>query len=241
MLACVFALASLAYAAPQFPALTGPVVDEAGVLDVQNSSALDAALRDFQKRTGHQFVVVTLKDLQGYEIADYGYQLGRYWKIGDAKRDDGVLLIVAPQERKLRIEVGYGLEGVLPDAMAHHIIKRIMLPHMRQGDMQGGILAGAQAIMQQLAVDAETAQKNIAAVTQNDAQQVDPVQALIFFAAFALFMFFAARSRRRAILWGGGLGGYGGWGGGGFGGGGFGGGGFGGGGSFGGGGASGGW
>ena len=242
LLACVWGLAGQGAAAPNFPQLSGRVVDAAGILDKQNAAALDQQLRDFEARTAHQFVVVSLPDLQGYDIADYGYQLGRHWKIGDAKRDDGILLIIAPQERKLRIEVGYGLEGAMPDVMAHHIIQRIMLPRMREGDMQGGVMAGAAAIMQQLSLDAGAAQKNVQAVSQQEEQQIDPLQALIFFAFFAFFMFMAARNRRRARLWDAGYGGMGGWGVGGFGGGGFGGGGFGvGGGSFGGGGASGGW
>src|SRR5215510_9002444 len=94
-----------------FPRLTGRVVDEAGILDPQTKAALEQKLADFEAKTTGQFVVVTLKSLQGTSIEDYGYQLGRAWGIGQKDKNSGVLLIVAPNERKVRIEVGYGLEG----------------------------------------------------------------------------------------------------------------------------------
>jgi uncharacterized protein len=92
-------------------------------------------------------VVVTLPSLQGYAIDDYGYQLGRHWGIGQAERDNGVLLIVAPSEREVRIEVGYGLEGVLTDAGSHAIIQDVMLPQFRDGHYEAGILQGVNAIL----------------------------------------------------------------------------------------------
>ena len=97
--------------APKFPALTGRVVDDAGVLDASTQSQLTDMLAAHESATGEQVVVVTLDSLQGFSIEDYGYQLGRYWGIGQKGKNTGALLIVVPKEHKVRIEVGYGLEG----------------------------------------------------------------------------------------------------------------------------------
>jgi uncharacterized protein len=109
-----------------FPPLTGRVVDEAGVLDATARAALTEALADLEKKTTNQLVVVTLKSLQGTSIEDYGYQLGRRWEIGQKDRNNGALLIVAPTERKVRIEVGYGLEGTLTDAISKFSVEDLI-------------------------------------------------------------------------------------------------------------------
>ena len=114
----VLLLSTSLWAAPEFPALSGRVVDEAGLLTPAQTQSLTQALAAAEQNTSNQLVVVTLPDLQGYDIADYGYQLGREWGIGSKENDNGVLLIVAPNDRKVRIEVGYGLEGVLTDALS---------------------------------------------------------------------------------------------------------------------------
>src|SRR3569623_793980 len=101
-----------AEAAPKFPALTGRVVDDAHILSEQTRSDLDQKLAGLEAKTSRQLVVVTLSSLQGYEISDYGYQLGRAWGIGQAKRNNGVIFIIAPKEHRARIEVGYGLEPI---------------------------------------------------------------------------------------------------------------------------------
>lgn len=132
---------------PAFPALSGPVVDQAAILGPATEQALDAELREHQTAHGSQVVVVTLSTLGGYEIADYGFRLGRHWGIGDAARDDGALLIVAPNERAVRIEVGRGLEGVLTDALSRIIIEREVLPRFKQGDYDGGVRAGVTAML----------------------------------------------------------------------------------------------
>ena len=116
-------LALPAAAAPKFPALTGRVVDDAHVLTDQTKGDLDQKLAALEAKTSRQLVVVTLPSLQGYEISDYGYQLGRAWGIGQAKLNNGVLFIIAPNEHKVRIEVGYGLEPVLTDALSEVIIQ----------------------------------------------------------------------------------------------------------------------
>lgn len=138
---------ALARAEPPIPALTGRVVDQAGILDRPTVDAITNQLAGYESSTGNQVVVVTLPDLKGYPIEDWGLALGRGWGIGQAGKNNGVLLIVAPKDRDLRIEVGYGLEGDLPDATANTIIESEIVPYFKRGDMQGGVRAGVNAIL----------------------------------------------------------------------------------------------
>lgn len=141
-------LASVAEAkTPQFPPLTGRVVDSAGILDTGTVAALDSLLAGHEQQTGEQVVIATIPDLGGDDIADYGYQLGRAWGIGQKDKDNGALLIVAPNEKQVRIEVGYGLEGVLTDAISRMVIDQLILPRFRAGDIPGGIVAGTRGIL----------------------------------------------------------------------------------------------
>jgi uncharacterized protein len=156
-------VASPALAAPKFPPLTGRVVDDAGILSADTEAKLTAELEALQQETGHQLVVATLPDLQGYEIEDYGYQLGRAWGIGGAKADDGAILIVAPTQRKVRIEVGYGLEPVLTDAMTSLILQRKVLPAFKAGDLEKGVVDGTEAIIAQLGLPPAEARAQAAA------------------------------------------------------------------------------
>ncbi len=162
---CAALLAALALAwpvaaltAPTFPPLTGRVVDNANLLSPAAEAKLDGDLAALESSTGRQLVVATLPDLQGYEIEDYGYQLLRTWGIGRKAQDDGAILIVAPAQRKVRIEVGYGLEPVLTDAISSLIIQRAVLPPFKAGRMEDGVVAGAEAIIAQLALPADQAQ-----------------------------------------------------------------------------------
>jgi uncharacterized protein len=165
-LALVLAFAGMLFAAPAkaaaptFPPLTGRVVDDAHVLSPEVQAQLTAKLQALEQKNGDQLVVVTLPSLQGLEIEDYGYQLGRAWGIGQKGRNSGALFIVAPTEHKVRIEVGYGLEPVLTDAMSSVILQSAVLPRFRAGDVSGGIVAGTDAIVQQLGLDPEVAAAN---------------------------------------------------------------------------------
>ncbi len=150
----VLAFASSAFALT-FPPLTGRVVDEAGILDPAAKAALEQKLADFETKTTGQLVVVTLKSLQGTSIEDYGYQLGRHWQIGQKGKNSGALLIVAPNERKVRIEVGYGLEGTLTDAVSKLIIENSIIPRLRANDFAGGIGRGVDDIIQAVSADSE--------------------------------------------------------------------------------------
>ena len=138
-----------------FPELTGRVVDEANILDAVTRRALTDKLAAVEAKSGDQIVVVTLRSLQGTSIEDYGYQLGRHWAIGQKVRDNGALLVVAPNERKVRIEAGYGLEGALTDAVTRLIIQNAILPRFRANDFAGGIVRGVDDIIQVVGGDAE--------------------------------------------------------------------------------------
>ena len=147
----IFSLAVIAaQAKPKFPKLTGRVVDNASMLDASRERRISELLEAHENATTNQAVVVTLPDLGGYSIETYGYQLGRVWGIGQKGKDNGVLLIVAKQERKVRIEVGYGLEGTLTDAIASNIVHTVILPVFKRGDFGEGIELGVSAIIEAL-------------------------------------------------------------------------------------------
>jgi uncharacterized protein len=158
MLGCLYA----ANAAPSFPTLTGRVVDQANILEAGVRTRLETKLADLESKTGNQLVVATLNSLDGYDIADYGYQLGRQWGIGQKGKNNGALLIVVPSERKVRIEVGYGVEGDLTDAVTRLILADSVLPRFRAGDFVGGIERGVQDIVQVLSGDAADFKKRAA-------------------------------------------------------------------------------
>jgi len=155
-----------AFAAPKFPALTGRVVDDAGILSSDTKAGLTEKLAALEQKTSRQLVVVTVPSLQGYEISDYGYQLGRAWGIGQAKLNNGLLFIVAPKEHKTRIEVGYGLEPIVTDAFSSVVLQTQVLPKFRSGDFNGGVQAGANALIQQLSLDTSEAERRAAAAEQ---------------------------------------------------------------------------
>ena len=233
---------------PSYPPLTGRVVDNASAISPAVRQQLEAKLGELEAKSGIQLVVATLPSLGGAEIEPYANGLFRFWKLGEAKANNGVLLLVAPTERRVRIEVGYGEEGTLTDALSKVIITNAMVPRFKTGDFQGGIVRGVDDIIAVLTTDSSEWQKR---PTLREDRTDDTFAAILPFLIFAIVIFVLWRSARRGGLggaWmlppmGGGWGGSGGFGGGGFGGGGSsGGGGFsGGGGSSGGGGASGSW
>ncbi len=139
----------------EFPPLAGRVVDQAGVIPAAERDAIEAKLRDLEDKSGIQLVVATVKSLQGGDIETFANQLFRTWKLGEAKKNNGVLLLVAPVERKVRIEVGYGLEGTLTDALAQVIIASAMVPHFKANDYPEGIERGVDGIISVLTTDAE--------------------------------------------------------------------------------------
>ena len=157
LLAICIALLGLtsAQAEPRFPALSGRIVDEAGLLSAADRSSLEQELKALEDKSTDQLVIYTTRSLQGYEIEDFGYRLGRTWAIGQKDKNNGVILIVAPNERKVRIEVGRGLEPQLTDLMTKLIIENAILPAFRRNDFSGGIKAGVHDIRDVMLGDAE--------------------------------------------------------------------------------------
>jgi uncharacterized protein len=264
----VLVAATPAYA-QDFPKLTGRVVDEANLLTPAQEAELNSKSEALEKSTGRQFVIATVNSLGDQEISDYSFQLGRHWKIGDEKRDDGIVMVVAPNERKVWIATGYGAEGVLPDILIGRIVRDTILPRFKAGDMPGGIIAGSDAVISQLSLPDDEARQRVeqaSAERVSRDEKVNPIPVIFIIIVFFVIIGSLARAaggrryrgkgRRRGgldsgdlavVLWGldalSRSSGRGGWGGGSWGGGGGGGfGGFsGGGGSFGGGGAGGSW
>jgi uncharacterized protein len=129
------------------PPLTGRVVDRAGIFDAATRARLESELAAYERRTGHQVVLHTTPSLEGWSIEDYSVRVAEAWRIGRRELDDGAIVTVAPNERAVRIEVGYGLEGVIPDAVASRIVRESMVPAFRAGDLRAGAIAGLRAVM----------------------------------------------------------------------------------------------
>ena len=180
-----------------FPVLSGRVVDEANLFDAAGRATLSETLATLESKTGDQLVVVTLKSLQGTSIDDYGNQLGRQWKIGQKDKNNGVLLIVAPNERKVRIEVGYGLEGTLTDALTKVIIENAILPRFKTGDFPGGINGGVEDIVRVLSGDAAELQRQAAQGVQDNSARPAPkvplwLAVVLLLGGIGLFVYCAA-------------------------------------------------
>lgn len=141
------ATAALAQSLQPIPPLAARVTDTTGTLTAPQRAALDARLAAFEREKGAQVAVLIVPTTQPEDIAQYSIRVVDAWKLGRARPDDGVLLLVAKDDRALRIEVGYGLEGAIPDALASRIIRETILPHFRQGDYYGGIDAGVEQVL----------------------------------------------------------------------------------------------
>src|SRR4051794_20990069 len=177
-----------------FPRLTGRGGDEAGVLDAATTASLNQKLADLEAKSTDQLVVVTLKSLQGTSIEDYGYQLGRAWKIGQQGKNNGVLLIVAPSERKVRIEVGYGLEGTLTDAISKFITSNAVVPRFKANDIPGGITRGVDDIISVLTGDAEEWKQRAAQRPEPASRGMDALTVTLIVAFLLVWVFLMMRS-----------------------------------------------
>jgi uncharacterized protein len=145
LLLALFALSAWAQLA--VPELTRRVTDLSATLSAEQAAALEQQLADFEAEKGSQIAVLMVPTLAGEDIAQFGIRVAERWKIGRERFDDGVILIVAKDDRKLRLEVGYGLEGAIPDAIAKRVIAETITPYFRQGDFYRGIEAGVQQLM----------------------------------------------------------------------------------------------
>lgn len=131
----------------EIPYLTGRVNDNAQILSESARILLSEKLKEHEERTTNQVVVLTIPSLEGESIEDYSNKVFNEWKLGQKDKDNGILIVVVPNEKRMRIEVGYGLEGSMTDLMASRIIREIMTPRFREGDFDGGITEGALAVM----------------------------------------------------------------------------------------------
>lgn len=226
-LLCFWLLALPLQAQQNVPQPKGYVNDFAGVLDVGSGRQIDALCRELEQKTGAQMVLVTLKSLEGNEIQDYANRLFEAWGIGQKGKDNGILLVDAIEERRIWIEVGYGLEGILPDGKVGEIRDRYVIPNLQTGDRGSAYFSGLAAIGSIIAADA--------GVTLTGVPQPQPMRrpsrsgrgivGIIPFLFFIVMMVLMGRGRGRSGLWilpwfflgggfGGGRGGFGGFGGG---------------------------
>jgi len=184
-----FVLLTLACAALTFPPLSGRIVDQADIIPAATELELEPKLRELEDKSGIQLVVATVKSLEGGDVETYANQLFRTWKLGEAKNNNGVLLLVAPNERKVRIEVGYGLEGTLTDALSSVIISNAITPRFKSGDFGGGISRGVEDIITVLTTDAsEWAKRPNLRASQDNA--LDPYIPILIFVVFLFIMIY---------------------------------------------------
>ena len=202
LFAALFALASLTFvtsaqAAPKYPALTGQIVDTANLVSPEDEAAILAELRSLEGASTDQVAIVTVPSLEGYPIEDYAIGLARQWQLGQKDKDNGLLLLVAPNERRVRIEVGRRLEPVMTDILSAAIIDTAILPRFRRGDFSGGIRAGVQDIKSVLLGDAEAVKERAKSRTPED----DPMAfvTLLLFIAIVLFMIWLSSRAERQM------------------------------------------
>ncbi len=171
---------------PSYPARSGRIVDGANLIAPEARQRIEAKLKAHEDKTSDQLVVATVPSLQDVAVEDFANGLFRFWKLGQAKTNNGVLLLVAPKERKVRIEVGYGLEGALTDALSKVIITTAVAPKFKAGDFAGGIEAGVDGILSILAGDAEEWQRR-ASIRSDETSTVDVI-AIVFVMLMVLIL-----------------------------------------------------
>lgn len=188
----------VARAEPKFPELTGRIVDQSGLLSAADRTEIEAELTALEAKSTDQIVVVTVPTLQGYPIEDFSYQLGRKWGIGQAGKNNGILLVVAPNDRKVRIEVGRGLEPLMTDVMSGLIVNNAILPAFRRGDFSGGIRTGVRDIKDVLLGDAEAVKQR--ARGKRAPPETDPMVILFFIFWLSIVAFIIYAHLRQARL-----------------------------------------
>jgi uncharacterized protein len=179
--AAVVGFATVVAFALDYPPLTGRVVDQADVINAQSRGALETKLKELEDKSSIQLVVATVKSLQGSDIETYANGLFRFWKLGQAQKNNGVLLLVAPAEHKVRIEVGYGLEGTLTDALSSVIIASAIIPRFKAGDFSGGIERGVDGIINVLSGDSAGWQNKVEVRREDASADFDKLFPLLFF------------------------------------------------------------
>jgi uncharacterized protein len=202
--AFVLAVGLTAHAQPTFPVLTGRVTDQADILPAPVETQLSAKLEGLEQATSRQLAVVTISSLQGYQMQDYAYHLGRSWGLGEARKDTGILLVVAPNEQRVGIEAGYGLKGIVTEAYSNQILNGVVLPLFREGKIPDGVVAGADALLEQLSLPDDQARARAANVASGEAR-ADPLSLLVIgvvavWIAFGLIRAFTGR-KTDVLFW----------------------------------------
>ncbi len=185
--AVVLGFATLVAFALDYPPLTGRVVDQSNVITAQSRGALETKLKELEDKSSIQLVVATVKSLQGSDIESYANGLFRFWKLGHTQKNNGVLLLVAPAEHKVRIEVGYGLEGTLTDALSSVIIATAIIPRFKAGDFSGGIERGVDGIINVLSGDSAGWQAKVDVRREDASSDFDKLFPTLFF-LFVIFI-----------------------------------------------------
>ena len=178
---------SFTAAAAELPALTGRVVDQAGIIDAVAEPALTRKLEEFEQRSSDQIVVATIPSLDGEAIEPFANRLFRAWELGQAGEDNGILLLVAPADRRMRIEVGYGLEGTLTDLHSKLIIENTMVPAFREGDFAGGVSAAVDDII--MVLDGNAAELEARAERNRERGSEIDTATVLFIAVWAILFF----------------------------------------------------
>jgi uncharacterized protein len=193
--AWLLVVARLAGAEVAVPALTARVTDLAGLLSPARERALEAKLAAFEGETTHQIAVLTVPTLEGEPIESYALRAAEQWKLGQKGLDNGMLLVVASQDRAARIEVGYGLEGVVPDAVAKRVLEDTLFPRFRAGDFEGGLDAATDSLMRAARGEEIPAERRPQPVLRQRGV-MDPLPTVFFVSLLASF--FAMPFRRGA-------------------------------------------
>nr|WP_235818030.1 YgcG family protein [Brucella thiophenivorans] len=189
LFASLVAVSAQGTAAPA-QALTGRVVDAAGIIDQAARQQLTQKLADFEAKSSDQVVVVTVPSLNGEDIESYSNRLFRAWALGQKQEDNGILLVVAPNDRKVRIEVGYGLEGTMTDALSSVIVNGTIIPAFRTGDYSGGVVQGVDGILSVLSGDAAELEARAKRNAETSAGSDDIDWVFVVFITFWALIFF---------------------------------------------------
>ena len=187
---CAVATPAFAF---DFPPLTGRVVDQANVMTPESRTNVEAKLKNLEDKSGIQLVVATVKSLQGGDIETFANELFRFWKLGQAQKNNGVLFLVAPAEHKVRIEVGYGLEGTLTDALSSVIIQSAVLPRFKANDFSGGIERGVDGIISVLSGDTTDWQPKPEVRPEDAGRLFNDLFPILFFGLFVFVFLYMIR------------------------------------------------
>jgi len=192
----LFTFITPAFGMFKLPSPVGYVNDFANIIENTDENRLNSIILELKQKTQAEVVVVTLNSLKGYPVEDVGLEIGRQWKVGQKGKNSGVIVLVAPNDRKIRIETGYGIEGVIPDSKAGRIRDELMLPMFRTGNYSKGIVLGTAAIVDTIAKDNRvtiSGNYNYQNYFSHESSQDNPLKNLVL---LAIFLFFAIKYPR---------------------------------------------